>query len=183
MRTTALQLKQLALKPQDVLTTIRIAIAEPSELLTFASMSDSLGISVSEAHASVQRATVSGLITREFDELRANRTALLEFIAHGLRYAFPPIFGPVARGIATSVFAEPLSPHFSHGDSQALVWPHPEGTVRGPSLCPLYPSIPSAALRQQKLHEVLALIDAVRAGAARERELAINFLPEYFHES
>jgi hypothetical protein len=52
------------------------------------------------------------------------------------------------------------------------IWPDPEGTVRGEGLAPLYRSAPRAALRDPRLYEWLALVDAVRAGRARERKLA-----------
>jgi len=57
-----------------------------------------------------------------------------------------------------------------------LVWPHPEGDVRGESLEPLYPSAIDAARRDRALYESLALVDALRVGRARERALAIDLL-------
>ena len=44
--------------------------------------------------------------------------------------------------------------------------------MRGYSLTPLYPSVPAAAVRDAKLYELLALVDAIRDGRARERSLA-----------
>jgi len=38
---------------------------------------------------------------------------------------------------------------------------------------PLYPSVPEAANKDEKLYELLALADALRVGRAREKELAI----------
>ena len=57
-----------------------------------------------------------------------------------------------------------------------LVWPHPEGEVRGESIEPLYRSAVDAARRDSKLYECLALVDALRVGRARERKLAIDLL-------
>jgi hypothetical protein len=56
------------------------------------------------------------------------------------------------------------------------VWADPEGTVRGEELKPLYRSVPRAARADANLHEWLALVDAVRAGRARERDLAVKEL-------
>jgi hypothetical protein len=58
------------------------------------------------------------------------------------------------------------------------VWPDPHGTVRGETLRPLYKSIPDAARRDEKLYQALSLIDAIRAGRARERALAEKHLRE-----
>ena len=57
-----------------------------------------------------------------------------------------------------------------------VVWADPEGKVRGEALEPLYPSVPRAARADEALYELLALVDAVRAGRARERELAVAAL-------
>ena len=48
--------------------------------------------------------------------------------------------------------------------------------MRGEGLEPLYKSVPRAARADAQLYEWLALVDAVRAGRARERELAVKEL-------
>jgi hypothetical protein len=60
-----------------------------------------------------------------------------------------------------------------------LVWPCEFGTARGQSLKPLYVSVPSAVKNDSKLYELLALIDAIRAGRAREKEIAISELKKH----
>jgi hypothetical protein len=52
------------------------------------------------------------------------------------------------------------------------VWPWHEGNTRGVGLEPLYKSVPQAALRDPKLYQFLALVDAIRDGRARERKIA-----------
>ncbi|MFG6431888.1 hypothetical protein [Roseateles sp. LYH14W] len=174
------ELKQAALKPQDVVVVAKIAIAEARSALTFAGLGAELFMSASEVHAAVQRATTSTLLGREYGELTVNRTALTELLVHGIRYIFPAVFGPIARGIPTSIFTPPLAQFFDHGrESLPVIWPHSAGEIRGMALCPLYPSVPLASLRDPRLHQMLALVDALRAGAARERELAEAHLPKY----
>lgn len=56
------------------------------------------------------------------------------------------------------------------------MWPDPEGDTRGNEFSPLYKSVPKAARKDMKLYELLALVDAVRDGRAREREIAIREL-------
>jgi hypothetical protein len=56
------------------------------------------------------------------------------------------------------------------------VWPHPEGTARGYALEPLYRTVPEAARHDRAVHEVFALVDALRDGGVRERELALREL-------
>ena len=71
----------------------------------------------------------------------------------------------------TAHSAPPLSKRIL-ANGEALVWPDPEGTLRGQSIRPLYATVPSAARNDQKLYELLALVDAIRVGKARERKLA-----------
>ena len=68
--------------------------------------------------------------------------------------------------------------HISAAPGEAPVWPHAEGQARGPTLSPLYKHVPEAALADPALHELLALLDALRAGRSRERALAQKLLSE-----
>ena len=58
------------------------------------------------------------------------------------------------------------------------VWPAATGHVRGVAIEPLYETVVAAALADVKLYEILALIDGVRAGRARGRQLAAHMLGE-----
>jgi hypothetical protein len=52
----------------------------------------------------------------------------------------------------------------------------PQGPVAGYEITPLYPSAPKAAKLDARLYELLALIDALRTGKARERKLAQDMI-------
>ena len=80
----------------------------------------------------------------------------------------PPLVVEVTRGLPTSYAAPPLNEHIAAGADLPPVWPY----LRGVSLEPLYKTVPPAALRDERLYELLALIDALREGRARERNLA-----------
>jgi hypothetical protein len=58
------------------------------------------------------------------------------------------------------------------------VWPDPAGRARGQTLMPLYPKLPAAAREDARLYELLALVDALRIGQARERNVAARLLEE-----
>ncbi|MGK7393296.1 MAG: hypothetical protein ACNS62_01945 [Candidatus Cyclobacteriaceae bacterium M3_2C_046] len=98
----------------------------------------------------------------------------MEFLQYGLRYVFPVQPGPVVRGIPTAHSAPPLDKQIN--SSEHYVWPYSKGNIRGQSILPLYPSIPQAALKDEKLYELLALVDTLRVGRAREKELAVDEL-------
>ena len=142
---------------------------------TYPELASALQMSASEAHAAVKRATRSGLV--DGVSRTARRSALLEFLLHGVRYLIPPVWTGVTRGVPTSWAAPPLNASII-ADELPPVWPHPEGTTRGQGLVPVYRSVPDAALKDPGLHEWLALVDAIRSGRARERELAARIIRE-----
>lgn len=55
-----------------------------------------------------------------------------------------------------------------------LIRPFAGGEPIGEALVPIYPSVPEAALKDKKLYELLALLEADRAGKARERTANIG---------
>jgi hypothetical protein len=154
------------LKPQDVLVAVKLALAQRQ---TYQQLAGTLGMSLSEVHAAVKRASEAGLVG---PDRTANRTAVLDFILMGLRQAFPPKRGALTRGMPTAHGGPPLKDLLSEDLGPPPVWPDPEGTVRGESFSPLYRSAPRAARKDPRLYETLCLIDAVRGGRTRDRELA-----------
>lgn len=166
----------MELKPQDLLVLLKVA-AHPPQRWTYAALGEALGISASEAHASVKRAVASGLaVAPGRGEWSPVRHSLLEFVLHGARYVWPAVPGPVKRGVPTAFGAEPLVNQLSVAPGEAPVWAHPTGSAKGPTLSPLYRTAPQAALADPALHRLLALLDALRTGRARERTLATQLM-------
>lgn len=150
---------------------LKLAVGESAG--SYAELARELSLSPSQAHAAVKRASEAGLVNPK--SRKVNRRALLEFLIHGLKYVFPARRGPVTRGVPTAHSASPLRELLVDG-GPPLVWPDPDGSVRGESLEPLHRSAPSAARRDPRLYAGLILIDAIRAGRARERKLAADKL-------
>lgn len=161
----------MQLKPQDVVVLLKL-LGYGEQRPTYSEMAKALFLSASEVHAGVQRARQARLLHRVGNKEVLNKSALEEFLIHGLKYAFPPERGELARGVPTGYAAEPLKHLIAAGNDPPPVWPSPEGKTRGYSLAPLYGSVPKAALRDHHLYEGLALIDAIREGRSREREIA-----------
>lgn len=164
----------MSLKSQDVLVVLKLA-ARPDVAWSYPRLAADLSMSASEVHASVRRATRSGLLQPD-DRHTPNRKAVLEFLVHGLKYVFPAERGGFTRGLPTAHAAPPLRDQFATSDDPSPVWPDPDGTVRGEEFEPLYRSVPKAARADERLYELLALVDALRGGRARERELAVKEL-------
>jgi hypothetical protein len=168
---------QVTLKPQDLMVLFKLlAIGEKAS--TYSSLSDALGISSSEVHASIGRAKSARLLSMENDRPVVIRAALKEFLLHGAKYAFPATLGSPARGIPTAYAAPPLATLVSQPNELPPVWPDADGNRRGVAFHPLYPTAPVAARKDRVLYEFLALFDALRGGTARERQLAAKLLSE-----
>lgn len=156
------------LKPQDVMILLKI-VSDNNPSWNQKPLAEALGLSQSEVSEAVARCKYAGLLDTKGKKVM--KLALLEFLQYGLRYVFPQKPGAVVRGIPTSHAASPLKEKIE--SKEYYVWPYAKGGVRGHSIIPLYPSVPEAALKDNKLYELLALADALRVGRVREKELAM----------
>lgn len=107
---------------------------------------------------------------------RANTKALFEFIVYGLKYVFPVREGELTRGIATGFAAPVLSRHLISAGEHRPVWPYAHGNTMGVRVEPLFKTATIAARRDPLMYELLALVDAIRLGRARESNLAAEML-------
>jgi hypothetical protein len=170
--------RQLTLKPQDLVVLLKMA-CHRDRSFTYAQLAEELGIAASEAHSCLRRASLARLATQTGEgSMAVQRIALREFVLHGAKYSFPASTGSTTRGIPTGYAAPPLRDVIVQPDELPPVWPQPDGPTRGIALYPLYPTVPGAAARDERLYECLTLFDALRAGAAREREMAQQLLSE-----
>jgi hypothetical protein len=167
--------QSIQLKPQDVLLLLKI-ISNNSEGWNQKPVAEALGMSQSEISAAVTRAKYAGLL--DPTGKRVMKMSLLDFLHYGIRYAFPQQPGPVVRGVPTAHSASPLKEEIASAED--YVWPYAKGTVRGHSIVPLYSSVPEAALKDERLYELLALVDVLRVGRTREKEFALNALKNRF---
>lgn len=159
------------LQPLDLLLALKIAVNEKPFTQTM--LGYELNVSVSQINRALNSCAKSGLVDRK--NLRVSRLALFELISHAVKYIYPVSAGPIERGMPTAYAASPLK-ELMGDNNDTVVWPDPEGEVRGESVKPLYKTAPFAAQRDEKLYEALALIDALRIGRARERNIAVDLL-------
>ncbi|MBK8869472.1 MAG: hypothetical protein IPN19_00090 [Elusimicrobia bacterium] len=169
---------QCVLKPQDIMVLLKILVLEgrPYRLVD---LGMELGLSQSEISMGLERAKKAGLI--DSTKRIPLKSPLEEFLIHGLKYVFPAEPGSIDRGIPTAHSAPPLAQRIVSENHDQLVWAFPEGQVRGQTVPPLYTSAPRAALKDPKLYEWLALLDAMRLGRAREKNLAAEQIRKRLH--
>jgi hypothetical protein len=161
----------MQLKSQDILFLLKL-VAIDHRSWTFNSLALELGLSPSEVHSAAKRAVESRLAIKEGNEIRVNPQNLVEFLSHGVQYCFIADRSGITRGVPTAYAAPPLRDKLVEDSAPPPVWPDPDGEVRGEALTPLHKSIPRAVKKDTRLYELLALVDSIRIGKAREKEMA-----------
>ncbi len=164
--------KQTILSPLDILILLKIISLGERKWFQI-DIAETLGISQSEVSKSLKRLKTSWLLAPS-SSIVIMRENVLEFLRYGVKYIFPQWPGSLVRGIATAHSAPVLNSEILSNEN--YVWPYAKGQIRGQSITPLYPTVPKASIDDKNLYELLALIDAIRIGNARERELAYKKL-------
>ncbi|MDR1989844.1 MAG: hypothetical protein LBQ09_06385 [Acidobacteriaceae bacterium] len=157
------------LLPQDMIVLVKL-VSYGGERPPITQVADDLALSPSQVHASFKRLERARLI--DVQTGRPLRKAVEEFLVHGVKYAFPVQRGETTRGMPTAHAAPPLCDQIAGNGDLPPVWPDPNGKVRGATLEPLHKVAPKAARKDPALYELLALVDALRDGRVRERQLA-----------
>lgn len=161
----------VVLKPQDVVVVVKL-LGYRDFKPPLAQISAELALSPSEVHNALRRLRASRLIHSARLANAPILESIREFLVHGFKYAFPAKRGELTRGMPTGYAAEPLKSLLVATDEPPPVWPYAEGTLRGIEFRPLYAKVPLAAAQDDQLYEILALLDAIRDGRARERNIA-----------
>ncbi len=165
--------KHNGMRPHDIVVLIKIAAKKKQQWL-MKDLSLELGISPSEISESLNRSVIAGLIS--YDKKKLLKLNLLDFLIYGLRFVYPEQPGALVRGIATAHSAEPLNKVII--SKEPYVWPFGNGNIRGQAVTPLHANVPSAVLKDKQFYILMALVDTLRVGRAREKELAIKELKQ-----
>jgi hypothetical protein len=174
----------MILKPQDILVLLKL-VTLGDQPWSYNGLAVELGMSPSEVHGAVKRAIAANLAVELDRQIQPNFRNLEEFLIHGIRYVFVPERGQMTRGMPTAHAAPPLADLIVPDQEPPPVWPDPHGEVRGMLFSPLYRSAPNAAKQNPLLYELLALVDGLRGGGAREWEISAKELASRLkhHES
>ncbi len=181
------------LKPQDIVILLKILSAVTLsknysfEELTQNELARLLCMSPSEVNAGIKRLVLSGLLgpvqrvnRRVFMPIKA---AVEECLISGIKYFFPTQLKAYTRGIVTSYAAPIFEKYIVLGNDPVPVWPCAEGDQRGLTLEPLYRSVPQSIIKHPDpiFYDLLVLVDAIRIGRVRERNIAIQLVKEKIH--
>lgn len=166
------------MRPQDIVVLLKKITPSGRRMLN-KEIAASLGISPAEISDAMERCRIAQLVDNE--KARVNTLALKEFLVYGLKYVFPAVPGRVMRGVPTAVSASPIKEQIAQSQD-VFVWPYKKGMVRGQSVNPLYPTVPEAVANDEELYRLLVIVDTLRMGRTREREIAIVELDKAFKE-
>jgi hypothetical protein len=163
--------KHNGMRPHDLAVLLKVALREDSEW-KMKDLARELFISPSEISESINRSVIAGLMSP--DKKHVRRLSLLEFLRYGFPFVFPQRPAGIAAGIETAHSAMPLKERIV--SNSPVVWPSEKGKVRGMAIEPLYPKLPEACLKDSSFFELMALVESLRIGKARERILAFEML-------
>jgi hypothetical protein len=169
----------VSLKPQDIVIALKL-VALGRANWTQASLANSLGMSTAFINQALPRMEQCNLYRTKRKVVLVD--ALKEFLVHGIRCVFPAPKGSTVRGVPTSIAAPPMTEHM---DIASLNWPpvwrHLTGPMQGYEISPLCPAI-GKVLDDTAFYELLALVDVLREGRARERKIAAEELDTRFEQ-
>jgi len=161
------------MRPQDIVILIKILTYKKSDWRNI-DIANSLNMSASEVSEALNRCKITRLI--DSTKRKVNVNSLLEFLIYGLKYVFPAEPEAIVRGVETAHSAYPINELVFSGKDEHYVWPYAKGKSRGQAIKPLYRTVPEVVLKDKPFYELMAIIDTLRIGRIRERELAIKEL-------
>ena len=161
------------LSSMDLLVAMKLAVGGAEASVR--SLELDLGLSKSAVANSLHHLAELGLVKNARRSHRINKLLLRDCLEHGIRWIAPARVGDYELGLPTAHAAEPLKGKLT-GDEDVLVIPLPHGPVRGRSVSPLHPLAPRVAERDPNFHRLLAVVDALRIGRARDRQIAATEL-------
>ncbi|MDX2250612.1 MAG: hypothetical protein SF052_27770 [Bacteroidia bacterium] len=170
--------KHNGMRPQDVVILLKV-VAMGETPWRYSDIAQALHMSQSEVAEALNRSKLGRLV--DVSKKKVYRESFMEFLIHGVKYVFPAQPGALVRGIPTAHSAKPLS-DLLISETEAFVWPSAVGNMRGQGIVPLYPSVIKAIRKDHILYEMLALVDAIRVGKAREHNLAVETLEKMIRE-
>lgn len=163
------------IKPHDIIVLLKILLKGESGW-KYEQLEEELGFSKSVIHRSLSRCAKAKFISpNPFEYFFTSN--LLEFLQHGIQYAFAVEPGKISKGIPTAHSA-PVLNKLIIAENDQYIWQDAKGSVRGQVIEPLDKRIAEIIKNDPELYDILALIDAIRVGKNREKEIAGKLLKE-----
>jgi hypothetical protein len=168
---TAHSPKLISLKPHDVCVGLQLLLTPGAQ---FRELAADVGLSLGETHNAAKRLEIARLVIP--GRRGVHGRPLLDFIIHGVPFAFPGLLGSELRGVPTAYSGPPFKELMrSH---EPIVWPSSDGDTRGVALAPLCAGAPAMPKTNPPLYRLLTIVDALRVGRSREQKLGRQLLEQ-----
>jgi hypothetical protein len=166
----------LALKALDVVVGLKL-MGRPN--LAQAELAKQIGSNPAQVTRAIKSLLKANLFYPMEGRLIANFYGW-EKILLAIEYLFPVSVGGIVIGMPTSYGAPPISNEINPGSDPIPIWPCAKAGVKGLCVEPLYSGTPKALIEypDEDLYTLLALIDALRMGRSREKELGRKYILE-----
>jgi hypothetical protein len=171
----------LVLSPTDIYVLTGV-ISSEQESWTLRGLAATLHVDHTLVHRALKRAENAGLYRASTKQV--NLASFEELTIHAARFIAPARLGELTRGVPAAWAAQPVSAAIHQADSEPPpVWPDALGTVRGQALEPLHPAAIQASQDVPELARLMSIIDSLRAGDARVREVAATILRDTLRQA
>ena len=154
------------MNPQDFIIALFLALEEKPILQK--DIADRLKISRSAVSYAIKRLGKLKIINLDNQQVMVH--SLLDFVQYAIHFIYPTDIGPKVKGIPTAVSGPILDQLIT--TEETYVWKSEKGTAIGQEVQPLYERVPEFINYESQLYQVLSLIDAVRIGNSREKNIA-----------
>lgn len=142
---------------------------------SYRSLAERLRVPHAVVQRALSRAEDAGLYS--VPRRRVHLPHFEEFAVHALRFLAPARLGALTRGVPAAWAAVPMNEAISSsGEEPPPIWPYAHGHVRGQAVEPLHRAAPEAVGEWSDLGEILTLLDSLRVGDARVRNVAEDLL-------
>ncbi len=163
------------MRPLDIVVLLKIISYQNFDWKT-RDLAYDLEISLSEISESLNRSMIGGLL--DGTKKKVFKRIFFDFLRYGIRYVFPQIPSSLAIGMPTAHSAPIMREKII--SEEKYIWADLKGTVKGETIEPLFRSVPNACKKDPILYDMLALVDVLRIGKAKEIKIALQELQRLF---
>ena len=158
--------------PQDVALLLKL-VANADREWKQIELAVELGLPQGEIAKALKRLNRVNLL----DHKKPIKSLVKEFITYSVKFNFPGTIGPICKGVPTSISFSNVRKDVvaGKGVENTFVIPSPLGKALGQSVEPLYKNLSEAVLKDPKFHEMIANLDMLRVGKAREKKIALKY--------
>ena len=161
-----------------------------SHLLSVRGLAESIVMGKSEVSECIKRLVKVGLLVihnQNFSQILdlasldwdINKRGFFHLVIYSFQYFFPAELKSMDFGLPTAFSKEGLNSLLAYSSPVPYIWPiQTYKSISGIAVEPMHKSIPYAAIEDNYLYEIFAIIDIFRIGSPREKHIAEKLFSE-----